>query len=142
MILLESYDRAGVLAELEPATGHIRWRAEGGDHPIHGAIASLDGHNVILYRDGDLLHFRVDDTDIMLTDDMQFELSRGVVNIITVSRGGHTIFRFAYKPYVPDKVDKWRMYLNPLIEEEHFDFGLFIYNITKNIENRRRVYRR
>jgi hypothetical protein len=33
------------------------------------------------------------------------------------------------------------MYLNPFIEEEHLDFGLFACNMTEDIEKRGKIYR-
>lgn len=146
MLLLESYDRFDDLVELDPTTGHMRWysRHDNPDMavlPICGAVSQLDGHMVFLYREADILHFRVDDTDIELTDDTRIELVRSNMNILTVLRNDVPLLRLKYKPYVADGTDKWRMYLNPFIKEEHFDFGLFVYNVVKDVDRRDRIYR-
>jgi hypothetical protein len=46
-----------------------------------------------------------------------------------------------YKPYVADEIDQWRMYMSPFIEEEHFDFGLFVWEVTQNADRRNAIYR-
>jgi len=101
----------------------------------------MDSHAVFLYRQTDVLHFRVDDVDIELTEDTRIELIRGTANILTVLRDDAPIFRLEYKPYVADEIDEWRMYLNPFIEDEHFDFGLFVRNVTQNPHQRDVIYR-
>lgn len=146
MVLLESYDRFDDLVELEPTTGNLRWFSERDSLslatvPIHGAISLLDGHWVFLYRQSDTLHFRVDHVDIELTSDTRIELVRGATNILTILRGDAAIFRLEYVPYTADKIDEWRTYLNPFIEDEHFDFGLFVYNVMSNSAHRGRLYR-
>jgi len=96
---------------------------------------------VLLYREGDVLHFKVDDMDIELTDNTHIELKRGEVNVLKVLRDDAPIFCLEYQPYVADEVDKWRMYFDPFIEEEHFDFGLFLRNLMKDANRRHGVYR-
>jgi hypothetical protein len=146
MVLLESYDRFDDLVELEPTTGQVRWYSKRDNPnmatlPIQGAVSQLNGHMVFLYREADVLHFRVDDIDIELTEDTRIELIRGNTNVLTMLRGDAPIFRLEYKPYVADEIDKWRMYLNPFIEEEDFDFGLFVYNVLKDPRRRADIYR-
>jgi hypothetical protein len=146
MVLLESYERFDDLAELEPTTGELCWYSKRENPhmatlPIHGAISQMDGHRVFLYRETDVLHFRVDDIDIELTEDTRIELIRGNTNVLIVLRGDVPIFRLEYKPYVADEIDKWRMYLSPFVEEEHFDFGLFVCNVTQNACRRNAIYR-
>jgi len=94
---------------------------------------------LILYREADVLHLRLDDTDFELTDDTRIELSRGDVNVLTAVRGGTVLFSLKYQPPViepPLEIDP-----TPFVEEEHFDFGLFVYNIMRDVDRRSRIYR-
>jgi hypothetical protein len=146
MILLESHDRFDELVELEPTTGQLRWYSKQDSpnmaaRPIHGSFSQLDAHRVFLYRQTDVLHLRVDDTDVELTDDAHVELVRGDTNVLTVVRSDVPILCLEYKPYVADEIDRWRMYMSPFIEEEHFDFGLFVWEVTQNADRRSAIYR-
>lgn len=145
MVLLESHDKFDDLVELEPTTGQLCWYSKRDNpnmaiRPIHGSFAQLDTHLVFLYRQAGVLHFRVDDTDIELTDDTCVELIRGETNVLIVKRDNVRLLYLVYKPYVTDEIDQWRMYMNPFIEEEHFDFGLFVWEVTQNTERRSTIY--
>lgn len=146
MLLLQSMDRFDDLAELNTSTGQISWFSRRADptaasRPVRGHIAQLQGRTLCLYREAGILHFRVDDIDIELTEDTCIELVRGKTNVLTVLRGDVPIFCLEYRPYMADETDKWRMYLDPFIEEEDFDFGLFVYNTVKDVDRRDRIYR-
>jgi hypothetical protein len=109
--------------------------------PIHGSFARLGTHLVFLYRQADVLHLRVDDSDIELTDDTCVELIRGETSVLIVIRDSVRLLCLEYKPYVTDEIDQWRMYMNPFIEDEHFDFGLFVWEVAQNAERRSAIYR-
>lgn len=146
MVLLESHDRYDDLVELEPITGQLCWYSRRDNpniavRPICGSFARLDTHLVLLYRQADMLHLRVDNTDTELTDDTCIELVRGETNVLMVVRDNVPILCLEYKPHVTDEIDQWRMYLNPFIEEEHLDFGLFVWEVVQNAERRSAIYR-
>ncbi len=146
MVLLESYDRFDDLVELEPNTGQLYWYSKRDNpnmaaRPVHGSFARLDTHLVFFYRQADVLHLRVDDTDIQLTDDTGIELVRGETSTLMVVCGNVPIICLDYKSHVTDEIDQWRMYLNPFIEEEHLDFGLFVWEVMQNAEQRSIIYR-
>ena len=144
MVLLQSTDKFDDLAELEPTTGRLTWYSKHQTpalafRPIRGHVARLDGHTLILYREATMLHLRIDDADFELTDDTYIELVRGNLNVLTVIRRGVVLFSWTYKPPViepPLEMDP-----TPFVEEEHFDFGLFVYNVMRDACRRDRIYR-
>jgi hypothetical protein len=143
MILLQSQDKFDDLAVLEPDTGQLTWYSKEqtpdlASHPIAGHIAYLNGHMLALYRDTGVLHFRIDDNDFALTRQTRIELARGDVNILKVVRDDVMLLEWTYKPPIiepPLDMDP-----TPFVEEEDFDFGLFVYNVTKDAGRRNRIY--
>lgn len=108
--------------------------------PICGHIAQLDGRIVCLYREAGQLHFRVNDIDCELTENTKVSLVRirEDANRFTVLRDGITLFTWTYqRPVIepPLELDP-----TPFVEEEHFDFCLFVYNVVNDLGRRERIY--
>lgn len=144
MILLRSSDRYGEYAEIDTATGEIVWYpgqsgAVVGLGHIDGHIAVIDGYAVCLYRERGRLHLRIGAVDSEITDDTSAELAQGKVSVLTLSRHAVGCFRWMYKrPVVEPPLD---IDPTPFVEEEDFDFGLFVRNVMANPERRQRIYR-
>ena len=84
------------------------------------------------------MHFRVDGTDFEITEETQVELARGDFNVLTLVRNGAVHFRWVYKPPIiepPLDMDP-----TPFVEEEDFDFGVFVYNVIKDTGRTDRIY--
>lgn len=145
MILLESNDRFDDLAELNTSTGQVSWfsrRANltAASRPVRGHIAKLHGRTLCLYREAGVLHFRVNNEDFELTEKTYVKLERieDNVNRITVLRDGDEMFTWTYRRPViepPLEIDP-----TPFVEEEHFDFCLFVYNVAGDPSRRERIY--
>jgi hypothetical protein len=145
MVLLQSMDKFDNLAELDTGTGQIsyfsrRANPKAASRPIRGAIAQLHGRTLCLYREAGALHFRVDNEDFELTEKTHVELVRTQddVNRITVLRNGVPLFTWTYQRpaiYPPLELDP-----TPFIEEEDFDFCLFVHNVVNDPSRRKRIY--
>lgn len=145
MILLESFDRFDDLIEFEPTTGQMVWLSKRESptlavRPIQGIVSRLDGHLVILFRENNVLYLWVDDLRVELTNDAHVELKVGSKNVLTIVRNELPIVRLEYEAYVADETDQWRMYLDPFVQHDHFDFGLFLFNALNDFQKRDAVY--
>ena len=145
MVLLESFDRFDDLIEFEPTSGQMVWFSKRQSptvavRPIQGIVSRLDGHLVILFRENNVLYLLVDDLRVELTNDTHVELRVGTKNVLTIERNEVPILRLEYKAYLADETDQWRMYLDPFIQDDHLDFGLFLFNALKDPEKRNAVY--
>ena len=144
MILLQSVDKFDEVAVLDVTVGQLTWYSKQtvpdlASEPIRGHIAQLDGHTVILYREAEILRFRIDNDEFELTDNTRIELVRDDPHILTVYRNGEIAIKFAYTPPIihPSlEVDP-----TPFVEEEDFDFGLFVHNVVNDVDRRNRIYR-
>lgn len=145
MVLLESFDRFDDLIEFEPTTGQMVWLSKRENpavavRPIQGILSRLDGHLVILFRENHRLYLQVDDLRVELTNDARVELEIGSKNVLFIVRSELPLVRLEYEAYVADKTDQWRMYLDPFIQDDHIDFGLFLYNTLNDLQKRDAVY--
>jgi hypothetical protein len=146
MVLLQSMDVFDNLAELSTSTGQVSWLSKHAhpeltSHPVHGSIAQLHGRTLCLYRQEGVLHFRVDHEDFELTKETSIKLERvrDRVNSISVLRSGTPLFTWAYqRPTIdpPLELDP-----TPFVDEEDFDFCLFVHNVMNDPSRRERIYR-
>lgn len=144
MLLLDSHDRFEDLIELNLETGRFDFssrsdRPDLAHQPVHGTYAALDSRNVFFYRQEGVLHLRTDEADIELTDDTIIEFEQGWMNALVVLRADRPVLRLEYRAR-KDDVDQWRQYLNPMIEDEHLDFGQYIYEVMSDSKRRNAVY--
>src|SRR4051794_18494704 len=112
MLLLKSHDRWDGYAELDAATGAVRWFTRDPKEIPTGAesgkASMLAERTCLLYRENERLFFRVDDEKFELTDDTDFELHREEMNNrLLIRRGGVVLFDWTYpSPSAAwDKVD-------------------------------------
>ena len=143
-VLLQSQDRYDDLIELDTASGQITWHSVKNEPhlregTIDGHFSKLDGKMAALLRENGVLHFRVNQLDVELSDDTEAVWERRPgLHTLTLTRDGKRILRLAYSPPVIDpplEVDP-----TPFVEEEHFDFGLFVHNVLQDKGRRERIY--
>lgn len=142
MLLLQSHDKYDELALFDPITGYLALHSKGATPvlsslPPRGHFSKVDHHMVILYRDDDSLHLRVDKSDVVLDQRCTASLLRGDRQVLTIQRDGNTILSLDYaRPAIDPPLD-----MDPTwTEEQDFDFGLFVYNVLKNADRRARIY--
>ncbi|WP_297891177.1 hypothetical protein [Shewanella sp.] len=141
MIWLQSNDKFDEVAEYDHGKGTFTMASRnslGSKAPssTDGIFALLSVVFVALYKFGQELFIRIGDQCIPLTDDVVVSVSGDAKNKqLTVEKSGQVIARINY---ALDVSKKFPDDPTPFIEDEDFDFGLFISNISKN-DARKRV---
>lgn len=130
-------------AELDPQLGLVRWFTlppdEAGRIQVQGHVARVGGSVLCLYRiSSGVLRFRLDDYDVLLDEATVIELERGETNTIVVKQKESALFSWTYA--APDLNPPLDEDPTPFIEEEDFDFGVFLHNVTHDDDRRRRIY--
>jgi hypothetical protein len=144
-MLLQSNPSFDTLAEYDPETGRFETFSRRAEPtrvtgPICGEFDYLDGKRVMLYRLGDNLYLEIDGQKLPL-DKHTVELRRvnGRRLLQVLFTDGRVVTELIYDP---PKIDP-PLHLDPTpgVEEEHFDFGLFLHNVSHNPPRQMRMYR-
>lgn len=141
MIWLQSNDKYDELAEYEHGKGTFTTASRnvlGSNVPssTDGIFSILSAVFVALYKFDQGLFVRIGDQCIPLADDVIVTVSGNVNNrLLTVKKAGKEIVHFCY---VLDGSKEISDDPTPFIEDEDFDFGLFVSNISTN-EKRKRI---
>lgn len=144
LILLRSHDKYTEFAELDSRSGIVRWFTMAvpkvASKRIDGHVARLGGSVLCLYRDPDgMLHFRLDDHDLVLDHATVIDLERAEQNNLVIRRADGVLLTWRYPPPALDPpLDEDP---TPFVEEEDFDFGLFLHNVTHDDVRRQTIYR-
>jgi hypothetical protein len=102
----------------------------------------LAGKTIVFFRQGDALHLRVDQSVIELNGDISVQYCRvGETHTLQVvsRRDGSALLRLDYT--LPLNVVPVGEDPTPFVEDEDFDFGLFIANVVNNPERSAIIYR-
>ena len=126
-----------------PVTGHLSnvlpRRDSSRDESLRGEFAHIDGHTWFLYRYRDEVHFRIDNiVDLVLSDDIQIKVVYGTTNQIIITKGGAVAFIWDYRN--AQTAPTFENDPTPFIEEEDFDFGLFVRNVANNVKRKRQFF--
>jgi len=113
---------------------------------VHGVFDCLGPKNIVLYRT-DKLWLVIDDGRVPFDDRVTVKLTRlqrthlSLVQLmdkmhITVNVETEIIASWEYD------VEQWDLELDftPGVEEEHFDFGIFLKNLANDCDRRHRCY--
>jgi hypothetical protein len=145
MILLQSNDSFDELGKLNLDTGEISFLSKSQNPQasctlIQGHYAKVGDSLVCLYRFDDVLYLRIGELQFEITDRVLCYLSRELNNrSFKLISDGKELVNVVYtpvKPEIPLNRDP-----TPFIEEEDFDFMLFIHNVINNFDRRHRIYR-
>lgn len=140
MLLLQSKDLFDEMAYFDPLTREIRsFRRSDSEENIpmktDGVFSWVDGHFMTLFRYAGKPMFFVDEYEIELTDDTIVDV-RGpfTSRTLTIKRSGSELLKLNYslsqgKGTVPSDT-------TPFVEDEDFDFGLFVHNISRSVERK------
>lgn len=143
-MILESKDDFDQLAELDPNTGTYQLLSrkrhpELTTTPSSGGYSIVNGTMLSLYRKDGPLHLRFGDREFELTDDVTSTLTReNDSRVFQLVQDGNSLVVFRYAPPVldvPMSADP-----TPFIEEEDFDFLLFVHKVLTDTGRRNRVY--
>lgn len=137
-MLLQSMDRFNDIYAVDLDSGlysiHDRHTIT---QPVQGFAATLDGYIVLLYHKEGELHFRVNLQDILLDETTTARLNRGQRHrLILENRHGQ---RVAWE-YTPPQIDPpLEDNVSACVEEEDYDFGVFVCNIINQPGRRERM---
>lgn len=142
-MILECNDDFDQLAELDPETASVQfWSRK--QHPeltasVAGCFSKVNGTMVSLYRVNGLLYFRIGDQEFEITEDSSSTLvPDGKHRVFQLHQGENTLVNLRYltpQPEIPLSIDP-----TPFVEEEHFDFLLFMHNVLTVAGRRSRVW--
>ena len=137
MVWLQSQDQFDALAVIDPETGKLAKFSQcalGDSAPARteGWFADLSGVVAAIYKKGDELFVRVGGTELPLAADVTAEVSGAAsARVLVISKGGNAVVRCRY---ALDTSIRFPNDPTPQIEDEDFDFGLFICNVSKATE--------
>lgn len=142
MILLQSQDVYDRMALLDGQTGNLRWipRQDAPPQKIQGHCAQLGDDTLCFYRSlNGSLQLRINERDIELQDNAIVTWRPGPVTTLSIVSEGRPLLKFQYEAV---KIDPpLELDSTPMVEQEDYDFGLFVANVTQNPERRARIYR-
>jgi hypothetical protein len=144
-ILLQSSDNYNDLARYNPETGEIvnlsRLSAPSTNLvPIVGPFSIVQGSLLMLYRHLGELHLRIDDDDFEIRDENQTVLTNIQDNVyeFVLLKDDTELYKWRY--VLPAIDPPLSLDPTPFVEEEHFNFCLFVHNILTDPERRKRIY--
>ncbi len=142
MIWLQSNERYDTLAQYDPEQGvfSIKTKTESGDQVTEktdGFFSVLSDVFVALYRSEHALFLCVGDQRIVLTDDLRINVSGGADQRQLIVKKHSTII--TQLTYCLDEEENLADDPTPFIEDEDFDFGLFVANVANN-HKRKQVF--
>ena len=144
-MLLASHDRFDEMAVFNLSDGRLTILSRdearaSGMSDVAGFFSALDGHTWIFFRDSaGTLFLKVDDVLLPLDEETHAKHVRGGSRCsLDVIRNGAVIQRFMYEiePLDPPlELDP-----TPFVEEEDFDFGLFVANVCGSTERKEAIF--
>src|SRR5262245_57640157 len=141
-MLLQSHQSFDTMADYDPATGTFVTFSRGAE-PVRasgqkaGAFDSIGGQRVLLFRLAGVLYLQVD-TQLMESDDHAIDLrSVNGHRLLCVLSDGKLVLKLPYAPPLLDPplaVDP-----TPFAEEEDFDFGILLSNLSRDRTRQARI---
>ena len=135
MLWLRSREEYDCLATFEPSVGTLKkysLRALGDKAPsiTDGCFSEVEEGILILYRSVGNIFFQIYNKIFLINDKIEIEVfGPREKRKLQVVRDGKVIYETTYTPPGPGMIEGDP---TPFVEEEHFDFGLFVSNISKN----------
>jgi hypothetical protein len=143
MLILRSHASAWRFAEFNPATGHIRripvWKfLRFRRRQTDGWFSDIGGTFVALFRAAGQLSLAVGGDVIPFDDEVRIEHKKArTENELVISRG--PMFRRSIRYSSPHPWPPLDRDLTPNVEEEQYDFGLFVHNVYHDASRRIRL---
>jgi hypothetical protein len=142
-MLLQSHKSFDTMADYDPATGTFVTFSRGAE-PARasgqkaGAFDSIGGKRVLLFRLAGMLYFQVD-SQRMRMDHYTIELrSVNGRQVLRVLSNGKVVLELTYDPPLLDP--PLAEDPTPFVEDEDFDFGLFLSNLSRDRSRQSRMY--
>jgi hypothetical protein len=155
MMLLQSAERARDFARLDPDTGRIDFFSQDGElreqmqAGSSGRFSFVESALVAFYRDNRVLKLRIGDEEYVIDEGTSSRIAKSRNRLVTwltrsrrrnqflLSQNGKTVVSLKYQapetsniPFDP----------TPFIEEEDFDFMLFIHQVLNDSKRRKDIW--
>lgn len=151
MFYLQSKGKAGEAARLDSASGALEIVSvaqvpEAKSAPKFGSYDYVDRHVVGLFRQDGALWLRVDDVPVRIDDDVRarWELKRPPAGerraVFQLERAGEIVLSLEYRPFGNRKLIPGDM--TPFVDEEEYDFMIFVLSVLDNSERRAAIYQK
>jgi hypothetical protein len=106
---------------------------------LSGGYSIINGMIICLYRLDNALHFRLGEDEFKIADDATSILVHADgYRLFQLVQNGNVLINYRYRSpiyKVSPNID-----LTPFIEEEDFDFFLFVHNVLNQDDRRHRIY--
>jgi hypothetical protein len=141
-MLIQRFDRFDRLADFDPNTGAYSEFIRPADliAKSTGQYGLIGDYMLILYRLGESLFIRVSDTVLELDERVSIRVERSLShNTIAICRNDTILFQWNYQAgqqEVPIEDDP-----SAFVEEEDFDFALFLANISNDDARQLRLFK-
>ncbi len=145
MIILQSQDRYNDMLEFSINTGQIIWHSKQNnpdlaEHPISGHFSVLDDHLIALFRYKGFLHLLVDDDLLKFNHKTSVKLDLVEdQRILRIFQNHQSVYTLTYR--LQKQSLSLEKDITPFLDAEHFDFGLFVFNVFHDDRRRNRIYR-
>ena len=144
-MILQSTDEFDKLVELDLESGACQFLSRK-EHPEisslqpSGAFSILDDTMFSLYRNDSLLYFRAGNRVVELTDDVTSSLTKkNKIRAFQLVKNGEPEISLTYP--APELEVPLALDPTPFIEEEDFDFLMFVHNVLTDSNRRNTIYR-
>jgi len=111
---------------------------------IQGSFSELGKHLVFLFRIDETLHLVIDNEHIVLDNNIRIirvsdKSDETITFMIIDIFSNETIIEIKYQK--PNIYPALEFDPTPFVDEEDFDYGLFLSNVLNDVDRRNRVYR-
>jgi hypothetical protein len=144
-MLVQSFDNFDEVGDFDPATGRLatyrKTTADTSNRPLGGHFAVLGGTLAILYRTApqdDALHLRVSERDYLLAAtgiEWKKDADQRLLRVVATT---HEPLMVRYLVVIDPPLHQDP---TPFVEEEDFDFCLFLLNVWSDLSRLDRLYR-
>lgn len=148
MIYLQSKELFNQFAKLNIETGEAHYEnksnlIEGEKILFSGTFSEVDNEAVFFFRHDGQLFLKIKDKTFLIhdytTSNWEIMKSNTIYAIFSISEGGKVIYKKKYRPFTSKKVIKDD--LTAFVDEEDYDFFVFINNVLNSRERRTDIYK-
>ncbi len=143
-MLLQSHQVFDTIADYNPGTDEFvtfsrRCQPMRMTGPITGSFDHINGRRALLFRLAEILYLQIDSQRLSMEDHivkLRFENGQRLLEVFT---GDRVVLKLICTP--PTLDPPLELDLTAFIEEEDFDFGLYLANVSSNRDRQARMYK-
>ncbi len=148
MIYLQSKEQFNQFAKLNIDTGEAQYEnksnlTENEKIIFSGTFSEVDNEVVFFFRHDGQLFIKIKDETFLIDDNTasswEIRKSNTIYAVFTISERGKVIYEKKYRPFPSEKVIKDD--LTAFVDEEDYDFFVFINSVLNSKERRTDIYK-